>query len=122
MADELKLARDRYNDEEKLRATFRDAGVDTGKPLVVSCGTGVTACVVALALDQLPEKPKASACEDCSRHRIPRKDMTVVLLAVQPGRTVPSEMQRHESIVHSARLPHLTQPLPCGCRQLPYSI
>ena len=56
----LCLLHARYNDEEKLRATFREAGVDTGKPLVVSCGTGVTACVVALALEQLPEKPKVS--------------------------------------------------------------
>ena len=48
----------RYNDESQLHATFQQAGVDTGKPLIVSCGTGVTACVVALALDQLPAKPK----------------------------------------------------------------
>ena len=33
----------------ELRAIFR-AGVDTGKPVVASCGSGVTAGVVALAL------------------------------------------------------------------------
>ena len=34
----------------ELRAIFAGAGVDTGKPVVASCGSGVTAGVVALAL------------------------------------------------------------------------
>ncbi len=32
---------------------FSSAGVDLRQPLVTSCGTGVTACVLALAMDQL---------------------------------------------------------------------
>ena len=32
---------------------FSSADVDLGQPLVTSCGTGVTACVLALAMDQL---------------------------------------------------------------------
>jgi thiosulfate/3-mercaptopyruvate sulfurtransferase len=34
----------------ELRAIFAKAGVDTGKPVVASCGSGVTAGVIALAL------------------------------------------------------------------------
>ncbi len=55
--------------------------MDTSKPLVVSCGTGVTACVVALALEQLPDKPKVSAHEGCYRSRN-RQAVHVVPLAV----------------------------------------
>ena len=33
---------------EALRARFTAAGADDGRPLVTSCGTGVTACVLAL--------------------------------------------------------------------------
>ena len=35
---------------EALRARFTDAGVDLDKPIVASCGSGVTACVLALGL------------------------------------------------------------------------
>jgi thiosulfate/3-mercaptopyruvate sulfurtransferase len=37
----------------ELRSIFRTAGVDTAKPVVASCGSGVTAGVVALALAML---------------------------------------------------------------------
>jgi thiosulfate/3-mercaptopyruvate sulfurtransferase len=36
--------------ESELRAVFVAAGVDTGRPVVASCGSGVTAGIVALAL------------------------------------------------------------------------
>lgn len=35
---------------EQIVARFRAAGVDLDKPVIASCGSGVTACVVALAL------------------------------------------------------------------------
>jgi len=35
---------------DDLAAAFRDAGVDLDKPVVASCGSGVTACVPVLAL------------------------------------------------------------------------
>ncbi len=38
---------------ERLRAVFAQAGIGDSEPLVVSCGSGVTACVVALALHSL---------------------------------------------------------------------
>jgi thiosulfate/3-mercaptopyruvate sulfurtransferase len=34
----------------ELQAIFAKAGVDPGKPVVASCGSGVTAGVIALAL------------------------------------------------------------------------
>jgi thiosulfate/3-mercaptopyruvate sulfurtransferase len=41
---------------DELRALFAEAGADLAKPLVTSCGSGVTACVLALALDALGVK------------------------------------------------------------------
>jgi thiosulfate/3-mercaptopyruvate sulfurtransferase len=38
---------------DALRARFAEAGVDVARPVVASCGSGVTACAVALALDVL---------------------------------------------------------------------
>jgi thiosulfate/3-mercaptopyruvate sulfurtransferase len=35
---------------ERLRAIFAEAGVDGGKPVVTSCGTGVTATILSLGL------------------------------------------------------------------------
>jgi len=35
---------------EELEAAFKDAGVDVHKPVVASCGSGITAAVLALAL------------------------------------------------------------------------
>jgi thiosulfate/3-mercaptopyruvate sulfurtransferase len=37
---------------EALRAIFTAAGVSPGRPVVTSCGTGVTACILALGLRQ----------------------------------------------------------------------
>ncbi|CAA7627648.1 3-mercaptopyruvate sulfurtransferase [Candidatus Terasakiella magnetica] len=36
---------------DQLKARFDAAGIDGKKPITVSCGSGVTACTVALALD-----------------------------------------------------------------------
>ncbi len=35
---------------DELRASFDAAGIDLGRPVVATCGTGVTACVTILAL------------------------------------------------------------------------
>lgn len=37
-----------FKDDAGLKAAFDKAGVDLGKPTVASCGSGVTACVVAM--------------------------------------------------------------------------
>ncbi len=34
----------------ELRAAFEGAGVDVEKPVITTCGSGVTACVLALGL------------------------------------------------------------------------
>lgn len=38
---------------ERLRAVFERAGIDPARPTVASCGSGVTACVIALAAHRL---------------------------------------------------------------------
>ena len=40
-------------DRAGLEARFREAGVDVSKPVIASCGSGVTACTILLALDVL---------------------------------------------------------------------
>lgn len=51
----------------ELEALFADAGVDVRGPLVCSCGSGLTACVLALAVhavtQQLPAVYDGSWCE-----------------------------------------------------------
>ncbi len=39
--------------EEDLRAVFEAAGVDLKKPAITTCGSGVTACVLTLALHRM---------------------------------------------------------------------
>ena len=43
----------RLRGEEELRAAFEKAGVDLGRPVVTTCGSGVTAAVLALALESV---------------------------------------------------------------------
>jgi thiosulfate/3-mercaptopyruvate sulfurtransferase len=38
---------------EELRRRFEDAGIDLGRPVVTSCGSGVTAAILTLALETL---------------------------------------------------------------------
>ncbi|EEX12824.1 conserved hypothetical protein [Citreicella sp. SE45] len=38
---------------DALRATFEAAGVDLGKPVITSCGSGVTAAIINLALTRI---------------------------------------------------------------------
>jgi thiosulfate/3-mercaptopyruvate sulfurtransferase len=44
---------------EHIRAKFSAAGVDLDKPVVTSCGSGVTAAVLWFALDAIGKEPKA---------------------------------------------------------------
>ena len=37
----------------ELRAAFEGAGVDLSKPAITSCGSGVTAAILSLALERL---------------------------------------------------------------------
>lgn len=48
------LTRDgRLRDADELRLVFAHAGVDITRPVIASCGSGVTACIAALALKRL---------------------------------------------------------------------
>jgi thiosulfate/3-mercaptopyruvate sulfurtransferase len=44
---------------EKIAQRFAAGGVDLGKPIITSCGSGVTAATLWLALDALGKEPKA---------------------------------------------------------------
>lgn len=46
-------------DEAGLRAAFTSAGVDLGKPAITTCGSGITAAVLALALERLGKSDHA---------------------------------------------------------------
>lgn len=46
-------------DRRGLEARFRAAGVDLDRPVIASCGSGVTACTILLALDLLGHKDHA---------------------------------------------------------------
>ncbi|KAK9844579.1 hypothetical protein WJX74_004217 [Apatococcus lobatus] len=49
----------RYKSPDGLREAFQTAGVDLSQPLTMTCGSGVTACILALGLDQL-QVPKVA--------------------------------------------------------------
>ena len=40
----------RYRSKAELRAAFEEAGVDLSRPVIATCGSGMTACVLAFAL------------------------------------------------------------------------
>lgn len=42
-----------YKDNMTLKTIFEENGVDLNKPVVTSCGSGVTACVLLFALEQI---------------------------------------------------------------------
>jgi thiosulfate/3-mercaptopyruvate sulfurtransferase len=44
---------------ERLRKAFADGGVDLNKPVITSCGSGVTAAILWLALDAIGKPPAA---------------------------------------------------------------
>jgi len=39
-----------FKSAEELRRTFQAAGIDLQKPVITTCGSGVTACTLALGL------------------------------------------------------------------------
>ncbi len=44
-----------FKSAEQIKVAFNDAGVNPHEPIVTSCGSGVTACILALGLAQLGE-------------------------------------------------------------------
>jgi thiosulfate/3-mercaptopyruvate sulfurtransferase len=49
----------RLVDPERIAAAFAKGGVDTDKPVVTSCGSGVSAAILWLALEAIGKKPKS---------------------------------------------------------------
>ncbi len=43
---------------ERIEAVFADAGVDLDKPIITSCGSGLTAAILTLALESIGREPK----------------------------------------------------------------
>lgn len=42
-----------FRSTSEIAALFRDAGVDLSRPVICTCGSGVTACALALSLERL---------------------------------------------------------------------
>lgn len=49
----------RLVDVARIKAAFQKGGVDLDKPVITTCGSGVSAAILALALDALGKEPKA---------------------------------------------------------------
>ncbi len=69
-----------FKDKQQIAAALSDAGVDVSKPIITSCGSGVTACIVALGLKQLGVENTAvfdgSWTEWGSTHSLPIATLT----------------------------------------------
>ncbi|HEX4410443.1 MAG TPA: 3-mercaptopyruvate sulfurtransferase [Xanthobacteraceae bacterium] len=52
------LENGRLASREHIKSVFTSAGVDLDKPIITSCGSGVTAAVLTLALDAIGKEPK----------------------------------------------------------------
>ena len=48
----------RLASRERVAAAFTSAGVDLDKPIITSCGSGVTAAILTFALESLGKEPK----------------------------------------------------------------
>ncbi|GAB4071034.1 3-mercaptopyruvate sulfurtransferase [Ancylobacter sonchi] len=53
------VANGRLRDPDQLRAAVAAAGIDTAQPVITSCGSGVTAAILWMALDSLGTPPAA---------------------------------------------------------------
>ena len=56
---ELIVADGRLKPKDELRRTFAEAGVELGRPIVTTCGSGVSAALINLALYELGEHNSA---------------------------------------------------------------
>ena len=49
----------RLADPETIAAAVRTAGIDPDRPVITSCGSGVTAAILSLALGSIGQPPVA---------------------------------------------------------------
>jgi thiosulfate/3-mercaptopyruvate sulfurtransferase len=49
----------RLVDKERILAAFRKGGVDLAKPVITSCGSGVSAAILTLALEAVGKEPQS---------------------------------------------------------------
>jgi thiosulfate/3-mercaptopyruvate sulfurtransferase len=52
------IEKGRLASSERIEAAFTEAGVDLDKPIITSCGSGVTAAILTLALESIGKEPK----------------------------------------------------------------
>jgi thiosulfate/3-mercaptopyruvate sulfurtransferase len=52
------LENGRLASRDHIEAAFKNAGVDLDKPIITSCGSGVTAAILTLALQSIGKEPK----------------------------------------------------------------
>jgi thiosulfate/3-mercaptopyruvate sulfurtransferase len=62
--------------KEKIAAAVKDAGIDPDKPVITSCGSGVTAAILWLALDAIG-KPPASLFDGSWTEWASRSDLPI---------------------------------------------
>jgi thiosulfate/3-mercaptopyruvate sulfurtransferase len=48
-----------FKSADEIRAAFAAHDIDVNRPVVASCGSGVTACVIAFALAQIGQRQAA---------------------------------------------------------------
>ena len=55
---DLLIENGRLVSRDRIATAFASAGVDLDKPIITSCGSGVTAAILTLALQSLGKEPK----------------------------------------------------------------
>jgi thiosulfate/3-mercaptopyruvate sulfurtransferase len=48
----------RLASRERIEAAFKEAGVDLDKPVITSCGSGMTAAILTFALESIGTTPR----------------------------------------------------------------
>ena len=66
-----------YKSTQELKRVFEEAGVDMDKRIIVGCGTGVTACIVALGLEVLGH-PRVAVYDGSWTEWASREDTPIV--------------------------------------------
>jgi len=102
----------RLKDLSTLRQIFTDAGVDLTQPIVTSCGSGVTAAVVTLALQSLGHHDNTLYDGSWSEWGS-RKDTPVVTGPAEPIKgDLPSPLTAHVTKLEMTSPPKSSLPVP----------